>query len=224
MKTRNKIFLSVLGLVTAACALMAASPSFSDFISSQFARTTDYKVTIKSGVTLTNAALANSYSMGNYQYTLQNGGLDLRMQMGSGGYFKFVDDGNGYIDTGLALTNSADISSPLGEFAQAAFNGAAWSTNAQASASAVDMAVEFAYTNCLGNITFTGVANSSTKQVRHTRVLIDANGTNRTLTLPASWIVKGGVRTITVTNGVCGVLDVWTFARQKTNAFYDASF
>lgn len=248
MTKRQRILAWACALCLIAFAAFAASPSFSNFIAGQFA-TTGNSVRIKIGATLTNLNInssaggpalnvtdtANSGQLGSFFDSSANSVLVMTptaLTLGSSVNLTLLSqtastvawlDASKHVSS-LANGTGALTNDGSGNLGWSADPAAVldWPTNALQSSSAFPAAAggKYSSTNMSAGLTFTGVAGTSTTKDRWGVLLLDANGADRTLTLPASWLVSDGVRTITVTNGVIGVLSVNVFGNWKTQAVY----
>lgn len=213
-------------LPVAVLVLIAASPSFSDFISTQFAKTTDNKVAVKQGGTFTNILFSDtvaSYPVVVTDTATSHGLIVMKDHTGAT-MADFTDLGISF-NVGLQL-NSLNASSILGLDGTKNVINWKWATNAFTAAATfpVSTSGQYSLTNAAGAVTFTSVSGTDASNVAWGTCIIDANGSDRTLTLPANWRVPDGVRTITVTNGTIGSLTVFCYANKYTNAFYRCGY
>lgn len=172
--------------------------------------TTQFYVDLDGSVNV-NSALNLTYATAST--LLQANGSKKAVSLANGtGYLK--DDGAGGFSWDNTVVTTATVPNP------------SWSTNGVSAAATFPVATNGVYslTNAAGAVTFTAVSGTDSARVTWGTLLIDANGADRTLTLPASWRVPDGVRTITVTNGIVGVLSVNCYAQKYTNAFYRPLF
>lgn len=75
-------------------------------------------------------------------------------------------------------------------------------------------------TNLTGDITFTGPTWQTTSNFESRAVLLEPNGANRTITIPASWRNIEGKGSIVVTNGISGMLTVGGIQGKFTNCVF----
>jgi len=90
-------------------------------------------------------------------------------------------------------------------------------TNAADNGATIDITKTYQYTNAAGAITFSGVTGTDPSRIMHTTLFIDANGSDRTITVPASWKNHGNTTAHYVTNGWQGVLSLVVYGGQFTN-------
>lgn len=206
MTLRKKITLWTVGLCLVAFVALAANPSFSSFITTQFAVDNNV-VKIKDGVTLTNASAVTSL---NLAYATAS----TLLQASAG-------------KNAVSFANAAGV---LYDDGAGAFAWADGSTNALTGSAAFPVVLNtkplvLYYSNLAANITFSSVSGfDSTHLSQGAAVFTCKNGSNQTVTLSSDWVSKDGSRTITVTNGIEIVISLSVYPGVRTNAFVQAMF
>lgn len=97
-------------------------------------------------------------------------------------------------------------------------------TNAIVSTNALDLLKADSLHIAAGTISISNLVGTSTTEARTCELLIDANGADRILRVPASWRTSDGLKTWTVTNGTVRRIIVKAYANLYTNLIENTSF
>lgn len=95
-----------------------------------------------------------------------------------------------------------------------------YATNKALNGATLNISQPHQYTNAAGAITYTGLANTDLTRYQETELIINANGGDRLVTIPASWKNHDVATTFTVTNGWYATLKVWKYGNMATGAVW----
>jgi len=116
------------------------------------------------------------------------------------------------------LTVSNSITVPQMFTDELSVSNVVWTTNLMSlTAGALDMSKKFQRTNATGDITITALANVSVTNVSAVSLMINANGADRKLTIPASWRDPNDTTDYYITNGFIAKIAVEAWADVSTN-------
>jgi len=97
-------------------------------------------------------------------------------------------------------------------------------TNVLTTTNAIDVAVPYKLILAAGTISISNFVNTSTTEVRHTILRIDANGSDRIFRVPDNCTTTDGLRVYTVTNGTVRRVEFEVYANQYTNLLKNETF
>lgn len=176
------------------------------------------------------AEITNSLNVGGASRFTNNVAVEGTLQVGGASRFTNNVAVQGTLQTGgmAHFTNNVSIAGDLyvnakGNITNVHVGSIVTSTNSFAQA--VDFNNKYGYTNATANITFeqnmTGVVSTNRNWCER---VINANGADRTITVPASWNIKGGGTTITATNGTFLHLLITAQEGAYTNVLWEHAY
>lgn len=93
-------------------------------------------------------------------------------------------------------------------------------TNPAVNGAEIDLNRTYQYTNAAGAITYTGLLNVENDKCKTANILINANGSDRVVTIPGNWMNHEDATAFTVTNGWFAELTVKCYGNAWTSAVW----